>query len=511
MALGGYRPNEHRTKHFYYDGLDARFNRITQVADPTDDYDAVNKRTLDDSLLSQSEEVPVITNNQLVTGTGSSDPKLQGESNLTFDGSILQVTGTTRLSDGTASAPAYSFLNETDSGLFRVSANTLGIAVNGTRKITCYDTGGIVFSTTTGTGFGSRAHDGLTINSSNNLQYIADTDFGDDDRCLTVYNDSTTNNAMSIISQRVSSTQSHYAMLDHILKRDNVNSVYYLRFRRNGNFYDNFSFSSTGLFIAPVIAGDSLSISSTSASAFTVNNASDVEEFAVDTNTNLVSVANDLDVNGEILTTDLSATGVIEADVGSATVPSINFGTANTGLYSAGSGEFSVSANGGATVHFYSSGTNYSKPLSIQADDIAVSNFLIKNLAGTTSFFSVSESNAEVNLHASTLKGDITTETQITSITTSVTANGPRCLITTVSTTLAAQSSATFTLTNSSVGSGYLVRAWIQDYSGTYGTNGLPTVNINNIGSGSCDIVVINIDTSALNGVLKIGVDVIKN
>jgi hypothetical protein len=99
--------------------------------------------------------------------------------------------------------------------------------------------------------------------------------------------------------------------------------------------------------------------------------------------------------------------------------------------------------------------------------------------------------------------------TQLSSITTGVTLNATAGVITTVSATTAGVSKSTFTVTNSGVSAGSTVIAGIQNYAGTYGTNGIPTVTVNNVTDGAFDINIVNAHASAaLAGVLKIGFDV---
>jgi hypothetical protein len=102
------------------------------------------------------------------------------------------------------------------------------------------------------------------------------------------------------------------------------------------------------------------------------------------------------------------------------------------------------------------------------------------------------------------------TVTQITSLTTSVTVDSTAGVITTVSATLIAEASAIFTVNNDRVVAASVVLANVADYGGTYTTNGLPTVNVDNVTGGSFDIVVFNAHSSnALSGVLEIAFVVI--
>ena len=95
--------------------------------------------------------------------------------------------------------------------------------------------------------------------------------------------------------------------------------------------------------------------------------------------------------------------------------------------------------------------------------------------------------------------------TQITTITTGVMINADTGVITTVSSTLAALTATTFTVTNSRVEANSSIVASIENYSGTYVTNGLPRVTVNNVAAGAFDVVICNDHpTAALAGVLKI-------
>ncbi len=102
------------------------------------------------------------------------------------------------------------------------------------------------------------------------------------------------------------------------------------------------------------------------------------------------------------------------------------------------------------------------------------------------------------------------TVSQATNITTGVTLNYPAGLITTQSASAAANAAHTFTVTNSYVTASSNIRAWIVDYAGTIATNGFPDVIVDNPGSGSFNIIIVNgHGTNALSGVLKIGFEVI--
>jgi hypothetical protein len=97
-----------------------------------------------------------------------------------------------------------------------------------------------------------------------------------------------------------------------------------------------------------------------------------------------------------------------------------------------------------------------------------------------------------------------TAVTQLTSITTGVTCNAPTGLITTVNTNLATVTSTTFTVTNTRVAATSAIVVSISDYSGTYVTNGIPVVSVDNVTAGTFDIILTNVGANALGGTLNI-------
>jgi len=126
-----------------------------------------------------------------------------------------------------------------------------------------------------------------------------------------------------------------------------------------------------------------------------------------------------------------------------------------------------------------------------------------KTFSGNTTF------NGNVTLGDAATDRIITTKgtvTQTPAITSGVTVNATSGIITTVSTTLAADATAVFTVTNSVVTSSSIVLANIIDYSGnTNGSEGTPNIAVDNITNGAFDIWLMNPDSAhALNGVLKI-------
>lgn len=102
------------------------------------------------------------------------------------------------------------------------------------------------------------------------------------------------------------------------------------------------------------------------------------------------------------------------------------------------------------------------------------------------------------------------TVTQITSATTPVSINSYTGTITTTTFTTGALGTTNFTVNNSAVSSNSVVIAKITNYSGTYVTNGLPTVNVQTVAEGSFILSVSNLHTgNALAGVLKISFTIV--
>lgn len=98
---------------------------------------------------------------------------------------------------------------------------------------------------------------------------------------------------------------------------------------------------------------------------------------------------------------------------------------------------------------------------------------------------------------------DKTSMTQATAITSGVTLNAPSGFITTVSTTLATNGSASFSVTNDNIKASSMVLANIVDYTGS---NGIPSVIVDNITTGSFSVVLRNSHiNNPLNGAVKLG------
>ncbi len=96
--------------------------------------------------------------------------------------------------------------------------------------------------------------------------------------------------------------------------------------------------------------------------------------------------------------------------------------------------------------------------------------------------------------------------TQLTNITTAVTANGQSGVITTVSATTGIGATESFTVNNTRVTTSSNIRVKIIGYGGTPGTDGTPIVTVDNRASGSFQIYISNISTTTpLSNVLNIG------
>lgn len=98
--------------------------------------------------------------------------------------------------------------------------------------------------------------------------------------------------------------------------------------------------------------------------------------------------------------------------------------------------------------------------------------------------------------------------TQITTISTGVTLNSQRGVITTVASTLASVTPAIIVLTNSTIAVGLLVKVHV--VGGTW-TAGCPVVAAQAAGAGSISITLSNAGTAALNGTVVILFEVVAN
>lgn len=105
--------------------------------------------------------LPTIANSgddRVLTSTGSS-LNINAESNLTFNGSLLRVTGSGLFSgdvtssgsfiggSGTAALPSFEFINDPDTGLFSPAANTFGISTSGIERLRVSNIGNVGIGT----------------------------------------------------------------------------------------------------------------------------------------------------------------------------------------------------------------------------------------------------------------------------------------------------------------------------------------------------------------------------
>jgi len=101
------------------------------------------------------------------------------------------------------------------------------------------------------------------------------------------------------------------------------------------------------------------------------------------------------------------------------------------------------------------------------------------------------------------------TVTQLTSITTGVTLNAKKGLITTFTPSTAGLAATTFTVTNSFASATANIEAYVTNYGGTVVTNGLPYVFVKNKTATGFDVIVYNAHaTNALSTSLVIGFEI---
>lgn len=94
---------------------------------------------------------------------------------------------------------------------------------------------------------------------------------------------------------------------------------------------------------------------------------------------------------------------------------------------------------------------------------------------------------------------------QTTNATTAVTLNKSCGAIITQSLSTGEDATTSFTLNNSFINSDSTVLVSLNNYSGTYGTNGIPVVSVSSIQNGSCVINISNVHSSNdLDGTVEV-------
>jgi hypothetical protein len=137
------------------------------------------------------------------------------------------------------------------------------------------------------------------------------------------------------------------------------------------------------------------------------------------------------------------------------------------------------------------------------------SDFEVKLMFGGTMTSSLKATASLLTLNGG-LKMSSGTVTQSTNLQTGVTVNKYSGVITTATGTTVAGGCEGFPFSNSKIETTSIVQVSIMSYSGTYGTNGIPTVAISATGEGSATIQICNGGSGNLNGVLKIAFLVLK-
>jgi len=83
-------------------------------------------------------------------GANSMEFAAAASSVLSLSAALVQPRAVVAGTDGSAGAPAYSFVNDTDTGLYRSTTNTIGFAAGGT-AVALWDNSTLTFATTAGT------------------------------------------------------------------------------------------------------------------------------------------------------------------------------------------------------------------------------------------------------------------------------------------------------------------------------------------------------------------------
>jgi hypothetical protein len=81
-------------------------------------------------------------------------------------GDLIKIGGVIRGERGTAAAPAYSFSDDTDTGIFNISNTDLGFSVGGTERMRITSAGQVLIGTATVGG-----NPGITIQNNGFAAY----------------------------------------------------------------------------------------------------------------------------------------------------------------------------------------------------------------------------------------------------------------------------------------------------------------------------------------------------
>jgi hypothetical protein len=146
---------------------------------------------------------------------GVSSTALVNRRNMTVLAGDLKMNGTSNIGDGNASAPGYSFISDTDTGIYRPSADVVGISANGA-NVGIFGSAGSAIGTTSPSGNQLRvtktgADVNLSFDSASNPVTVTIEGYNTETNPvlatiggggLVLGNTSTTNNVFSAISFR---------------------------------------------------------------------------------------------------------------------------------------------------------------------------------------------------------------------------------------------------------------------------------------------------------------------
>lgn len=110
--------------------------------------------------------VNTFTSGNAITAAGHNqnwaDLETEMTNSVAADGQTL-MTGPLKAANGTAAAPSLAFASDPDSGVYRIGANNVGMAVNGAKVLDVATAGLSITGTLTSSGALTVAADGLTI------------------------------------------------------------------------------------------------------------------------------------------------------------------------------------------------------------------------------------------------------------------------------------------------------------------------------------------------------------